>query len=128
MVDEVFRQTVHFLMGILGALILVTVQPGTALIFLSLVLFTGFIILDVITRGYDIPIPGLVSLLDEVKRRGRVPMKGTLAYGISALLCYTVFGRVLHRHRSRHPRYPRQRLDACRYQDREAHTVPEKIG
>ncbi|RXE56441.1 phosphatidate cytidylyltransferase [Methanoculleus taiwanensis] len=88
--DEVFRQTVHFLMGVLGAAILITVQPRTALIFLGVVLFIGFAVQDILTRGYRIP--ALVVLVDEAERRGKVPMKGGIAYAISALLCYTAFG------------------------------------
>ncbi len=88
--SELFRQTVHFLMGIVGAAIIVSLRPGTALIFLSLILVAAFLLLDIMTRGYDIPV--LDSLLDEAERSGRVPMKGSLAFAIGALLSYVFFG------------------------------------
>ncbi len=88
--SELFRQTIHFLMGVVGAAIIVSLRPGTALLFLSLILVAAFLLLDIMTRGYDIPI--LDSLLDEAERTGRVPMKGSLAFTIGALLSYVFFG------------------------------------
>ncbi|MDN7025819.1 phosphatidate cytidylyltransferase [Methanoculleus sp. FWC-SCC1] len=91
--NELFRQTIHLLMGVVGAAIVATVQPRTAFIFFGFVLFAAFLILDIMTRGYDLPI--LESLVDEAERTGRVPIKGGIAFTIGALLSYAVFGPLL---------------------------------
>lgn len=91
--SELFRQTVHLLMGVVGAAIIVSLQPGTAFIFFGFVLFVAFLFLDIMTRGYDLPV--IEPLLDEAERTGRVPMKGGIAFAIGALLSYAVFGPLL---------------------------------
>ncbi len=89
--SETFRQTVHLLMGVIGAGIILRLDDRGALVFLSAVLVALFLLCDAFTRGYDVPV--LSRILDETERRGKVPLKGGIAYAIGALFCLAVFGR-----------------------------------
>ncbi len=89
--SETFRQTVHLLMGVLGAGIILRLGDRGAFIFLSVVLVALFLLCDAFTRGYDVPV--FSRVLDESERTGKVPLKGGIAYAIGALFCLAVFGR-----------------------------------
>jgi phytol kinase len=89
--SETFRQTVHLLMGVLGAAVILRLDDQGALVFVSAVLVATFLLCDAFTRGYDLPV--LSGVMDEAERRGKVPLKGGIAYAIGALFCLAVFGR-----------------------------------
>lgn len=89
--SETFRQVVHLLMGLLSAAIILRLDDRGAFIFLSAALAAMFLLCDAFTRGYDVPV--LSEVLDEAERRGKVPLKGGIAYAVGALFCLAVFGR-----------------------------------
>jgi dolichol kinase len=89
--SETFRQTVHLLMGVLGAGIVLHLDDRGAFVFLSAALVAQFLLCDAFTRGHDVPI--LSRILDESERTGKVPLKGGIAYAVGALFCLAVFGR-----------------------------------
>ena len=88
---ETFRQTVHLLMGVLGAAIILSLDDRGAFIFASAALVAQFLACDAFTRGYDVPV--LSRVMDESERTGKVPLKGGIAYAAGALFCLAVFGR-----------------------------------
>ncbi|MDD3932443.1 MAG: phosphatidate cytidylyltransferase [Methanoculleus sp.] len=89
--SETFRQTVHLLMGLLGAGIILRLNDREAFIFASAALVVMFLLCDAFTRGHDVPV--LSGVMDEVERRGKVPLKGGIVYTVGALFCLAVFGR-----------------------------------
>lgn len=89
--SETFRQTVHLLMGVVGAGIILCLEDREAFVFLSVVLVALFLLCDAFTRGYDVPI--FSRIMDETERRGKIPLKGGIAYAAGALFCLAVFGR-----------------------------------
>ncbi|MCM2466723.1 diacylglycerol/polyprenol kinase family protein [Methanoculleus oceani] len=88
---ETFRQTVHLLMGVLGAAVILRLDDRWAFIFVSAALVLQFLVCDAFTRGYDVPV--LSRVMDESERTGKVPLKGGIAYAAGALFCLAVFGR-----------------------------------
>ena len=88
---ETFRQTVHLLMGVLGAAINLSLDDREAFIFASAVLVAQFLACDAFTRGYAVPV--LSRVMDESERNEKVPLKGGIAYAAGALFCLAVFGR-----------------------------------
>ncbi|WP_054847869.1 hypothetical protein [Methanoculleus chikugoensis] len=89
---ETFRQTVHLLMGLLGAAVILRLDDrGGAFVFVSAALVIQFLLCDAFTRGYDVPV--LSRVMDESERTGKVPLKGGIAYAAGALFCLAVFGR-----------------------------------
>lgn len=89
--SETFRQTVHLLMGVIGAGIILRLDDRWAFIFVSTVLVAIFLLCDAFTRGYDVPV--FSRAFDETERRGKVPLKGAIAYAAGALFCLAVFSR-----------------------------------
>ncbi|WP_292518036.1 phosphatidate cytidylyltransferase [Methanoculleus sp.] len=89
--NELLRQTVHLLMGVIGAGLLLLLDDRWAFILASAALVAQFLVCDAITRGYDVPV--VSRALDETERQERVPLKGGIAYAAGALLCLAVFGR-----------------------------------
>ncbi|BBL68009.1 diacylglycerol/polyprenol kinase family protein [Methanoculleus chikugoensis] len=88
---ETFRQTVHLLMGLLGAAVILRLDDRGAFVFVSAALVIQFLLCDAFTRGYDVPV--LSRVMDESERTGKVPLKGGIAYAAGALFCLAVFGR-----------------------------------
>jgi phytol kinase len=88
---ETFRQTVHLLMGLLGAAVILRLDDRGAFVFVSAALVVQFLLCDAFTRGYDVPV--LSRVMDESERTGKVPLKGGIAYAAGALFCLAVFGR-----------------------------------
>ncbi|PKL61437.1 MAG: phosphatidate cytidylyltransferase [Methanomicrobiales archaeon HGW-Methanomicrobiales-2] len=89
--SETFRQTVHLLMGVIGAGVILRLDDRWAFVFASAVLVAVFLVCDAFTRGYDVPV--LSWVFDETERRGKIPLKGAIAYAAGALFCLAVFGR-----------------------------------
>ena len=88
---ETFRQTIHLLMGVLGAGIILRLDDRGAFVFVSTVLVAQFLLCDAFTRGYDVPV--LSRVMDDSERTGKVPLKGGIAYAVGALFCLAVFSR-----------------------------------
>jgi len=88
---ETFRQTVHLLMGVIGAGIILLLNDRWAFVFLSTVLVAVFLLCDAFTRGYDVPV--FSQVFDETERQGKIPLKGAIVYSAGALFCLAVFGR-----------------------------------
>ena len=89
--SETFRQTIHLLLGVLGAAIILSLDDQGAFIFASAVLVAQFLVCDAFTRGYSVPV--FSRVMDESERSEKVPLKGGIAYAAGALLCLAVFGR-----------------------------------
>jgi len=89
--SETFRQTVHLLMGVIGAGVILRLDDRGAFVFLSAVLVVAFLVCDAFTRGHDVPV--FSRIFDETERRGKIPLKGAIAYAAGALFCLAVFGR-----------------------------------
>jgi dolichol kinase len=88
---ETFRQIVHLLMGVIGAGIILLLDDQGAFVFVSTVLVAVFLLCDAFTRGYDVPV--FSQAFDETERRGKIPLKGAIAYSAGALFCLAVFSR-----------------------------------
>ena len=88
---ETFRQTVHLLMGVIGAGIILLLNDRWAFVFLSTVLVAVFLLCDAFTRGYDVPV--ISQVFDDTERQGKIPLMGAIAYSAGALFCLAVFGR-----------------------------------
>ncbi|WP_300999029.1 hypothetical protein [Methanoculleus sp.] len=82
---ETFRRTVHLLMGVLGAVIILRLDDSGAFVFVSAALVALFLLCDAFTRGYDVPV--LSRVLDESERTEEVPLMGGIAYAAGALFC-----------------------------------------
>jgi phytol kinase len=87
---ETYRQTIHLLMGVIGAWILLTLNAQLGLLFLSAVLLFVFLLFDLVACGYALP--GLDRLIEETDRARELPFKGSLAFAVGALFCFIVFG------------------------------------
>jgi len=68
--SETFRQTVHLLMGVIGAGVILRLDDRGAFVFLSAVLVVAFLVCDAFTRGHDVPV--FSRIFDETERRRAV--------------------------------------------------------
>jgi len=87
--NEIYRQGIHLMYGLVGAAVILYADRQLALYFLVAVLFAGFIVLEIFIRGYSPPV--LSPVMDELDRRGSIPAKGGIAFVVSGLFCFVFF-------------------------------------
>jgi dolichol kinase len=87
--QELVRKLIHVIFGLGIAGIVLVLDHTTAMAVLAGGLFFGLIIIDLILRGYTLPIfSGVVNYVD---RRDPLPGKGALYFAVSALTCVILF-------------------------------------
>ncbi|OPY36252.1 MAG: Cytidylyltransferase family protein [Methanoregula sp. PtaU1.Bin051] len=87
--DETARKILHIVFGIGIAALVFCCGRDISLLILSVVLLTGLILSDAISRGHHIPlVSGIVA---EVERPDVVPGKGALLFFVSSLVCLVLF-------------------------------------
>jgi phytol kinase len=87
--QELVRKLIHVIFGLGIAGIVLVLDHTTAMAVLAGGLFFGLIIIDLILRGYTLPIfSGVVNYVD---RSDPLPGKGALYFAVSALTCVILF-------------------------------------
>ena len=86
---EHFRKLIHLIFGLLIAGMVYATGKTTATAILAGGLFIGLVLVDLILRGYKIPLFSL--LVDHLDRNDRLPGKGALMFAVSALVCVILF-------------------------------------
>lgn len=89
--QELTRKLIHLVFGLGIALMLVVLDSTTATAILAGGLFFGIILVDLILRGYRLPV--FSALVKYVDRCDPLPGKGALYFAISALACVILFSK-----------------------------------
>ncbi|WAI02072.1 diacylglycerol/polyprenol kinase family protein [Methanogenium organophilum] len=87
--NEDGRQLVHLAFGIGIALAIAALGREYAIMVLALGLFGGFVLIDLVDRGYTVPIAS--SMVENLERTGRMPGYGAVCFVLSALFCLIFF-------------------------------------
>ena len=87
--QELTRKLIHLIFGLGIAAMLVVLDSATATAVLAGGLFFGIILVDLILRGYRLPV--FSALVKYVDRCDPLPGKGALYFAISALACVILF-------------------------------------
>ena len=87
--DEVARKILHIVFGIGIAAVIAIFGKEVSLIILSVVLLSGVILSDAISRGYDIPL--ISDIIAYVERPAVIPGKGAIFFFLSSLICLIIF-------------------------------------
>jgi len=87
--QELFRKLVHLVFGLsIAGMVLAAGQAAAAAILAGGV-FIGLLLVDLILRGHRLPLFSV--LVDNFDRNDRLPGRGALYFGISALVCVILF-------------------------------------
>jgi dolichol kinase len=89
MMQELARKLIHLFFGLGIAGLVLVLDHTSAMAVLAGGLFFGLIIVDLILRGYTLPV--FSAVLDYVDRRDPLPGKGALFFAVSALTCVILF-------------------------------------
>jgi dolichol kinase len=89
--QELTRKLIHLVFGLAIAGMLVVLDVPTATAILAGGLFSGIILVDLILRGYTLPV--FSALVKYVDRCDPLPGKGALYFAISALTCVIFFSK-----------------------------------
>ena len=89
--QELTRKLIHLVFGLGIAGMLVVLDSTTATAILAGGLFSGIILVDLILRGYRLPV--FSALVKYVDRCDPLPGKGALYFAISALACVILFSK-----------------------------------
>lgn len=87
--NEDGRQLVHLIFGLLIAGAIAFLGREYAIMMLTSGLFGGFIVIDLVDRGYRVPIAS--AMVDNLERSGRMPGYGSVCFVLSALFCLILF-------------------------------------
>ena len=87
--QELFRKLVHLVFGLAIACVVLVVGQATAAVILATGVFIGLVLVDLILRGRQIPLFSL--LVKHFDRNDRLPGRGALYFGVSALVCVLLF-------------------------------------
>ena len=90
---ELARKLIHVLFGLGIAGMVLVLDHTSAMAVLAGGLFSGMILVDLILRGYTLPV--FSALLDYVDRCDPLPGKGALYFAVSALTCVILFPATL---------------------------------
>ncbi len=86
---ETARQLIHLWFGLGIAALVLFLDHAVVIAILSISLLAGLVLIDLILRGYQIPV---ISPLVRYGDRGDpLPGKGALSFGISTLACTVLF-------------------------------------
>jgi len=87
--QETIRKLIHLVFGLAIAAMVLTVDRTLAIQVLVLGLFCGIILVELILKGYHVPLfSRLVATLD---RSDPLPGRGAFYFAISALACVVIF-------------------------------------
>jgi len=89
MMQELARQLIHIIFGLGIAGIVLVFDHTSATAILAGGLFFGLILIDLILRGYKVPV--ISAVLGYVDRCDPLPGKGALYFAVSALTCVILF-------------------------------------
>jgi phytol kinase len=87
--QEIVRKLIHLVFGLGIAGMVMVLDQATAVAILAGGLFIGIVLVDIILRGYKIPV--LSSLVEHGDRGDPLPGKGAFFFAVSALLCVILF-------------------------------------
>lgn len=87
--NEDGRQLVHLVFGVFIAGAIAFLGREYAIIVLTSGLFGGFVLIDLVGRGYRVPIAS--AMVENLERTGRMPGYGAVCFGLSALFCLIFF-------------------------------------
>lgn len=87
--NEDGRQLVHLGFGVLIALGIFFLSREYAIMGLALGLFGGFVLIDLVDRGYRVPVAS--AMVKNLERTGRMPGYGAVCFVLSALFCLIFF-------------------------------------
>jgi len=87
--QETVRKLIHLLFGLGLAGMVMVLDQRTAITILAGGLFIGIVLVDLILRGYKIPV--FSSLVDYGDRCDPLPGKGAFFFAVSALACVILF-------------------------------------
>jgi dolichol kinase len=87
--QELIRKLIHLVLGLGIAGMVVVLDHTTATAILAGGLFFGIILVDLILRGYRLPV--FSALVNYVDRCDPLPGKGALYFAVSALACVILF-------------------------------------
>jgi phytol kinase len=86
---ELIRQLIHLCFGLGIAALVLFLDHAVAIAVLAGGLLIGVILVDIILRGYSVPV--LSPLLQYGDRRDPLPGKGAFFFAVSALACIILF-------------------------------------
>ena len=89
MMRELARKLIHVLFGLGIAGMVLVLDRTSAMAVLAGGLFFGLVLIDLILRGYTLPV--FSALLNYVDRSDPLPGKGALYFAVSALTCVILF-------------------------------------
>jgi phytol kinase len=87
--QETVRKLIHLFFGLGIAGMVMFLDKPTAIAILAGGLFIGIVLVDIILRGYKIPV--FSSLVDYGDRCDPLPGKGAFFFAVSALACIIIF-------------------------------------
>ncbi len=87
--QELARKLIHVIFGLAIAGMVLVLDHTSALAILAGGLFSGLILVDLILRGYTLPV--FSAVLNYVDRCDPLPGKGALYFAVSALTCVILF-------------------------------------
>ena len=91
--QELARKLIHVIFGLAIAGMVLVLDHNSALAVLAGGLFFGLILIDLILRGYTLPV--FSAVLNYVDRCDPLPGKGALYFAVSALTCVILFPTTL---------------------------------
>jgi len=91
--QELARKLIHVIFGLAIAGMVFVLDHYSALAVLAGGLFSGLILVDLILRGYTLPV--FSAILNYVDRCDPLPGKGALYFAVSALTCVIIFPTTL---------------------------------
>ncbi|MCP1662909.1 MAG: phosphatidate cytidylyltransferase [Methanocalculus sp. MSAO_Arc1] len=86
---ELLRQASHLLFGVGAAALILILDREYAIVFFTFILFIGFLLLEIFTRGYSPPVLG--TIMKWLERKRTVPAQGALAFVVGILICIVFF-------------------------------------
>jgi dolichol kinase len=89
MMQELARKLIHVFFGLGIACIVLVLDHTSAMAVLAGGLFFGLVLIDLVLRGYTLPV--ITAVLDYVDRADPLPGKGALYFAVSALTCVILF-------------------------------------
>ncbi|HEX3001342.1 MAG TPA: hypothetical protein VHN82_03075 [Methanoregula sp.] len=91
--QEFVRKLIHLILGLLVAVMVYAVGQAAAIAILAVGLLIGVVLVDVLLRGYAIPL--FSFLVRHLDRNDCLPGRGALTFGVSALAVVVLFPVVI---------------------------------
>jgi dolichol kinase len=91
--QELARKLIHVIFGLAITGMVLVLDHNSALAILGGGLFCGLILIDLILRGYTLPV--ISAVLNYVDRCDPLPGKGAFYFAVSALTCVILFPTTL---------------------------------